>query len=585
MMRWWVGAVAAMGLAQAANAGELDLEILRGAELDDSPPPRIEVTSPSPNIARTSPLAIWSGFYAGGHIGAGWGLTNFSEPFVGGSVYGGKVPTRGFLAGGQFGYNWQSENLVLGFEADVSGMDSDGSNTCIAFSGQYVSATCRARPDIAVDLTGRLGWAYGHSNHSLVYAKGGFAFVHNRIDITTNAASGFGLAPLTTSYGFMKAGWIAGVGVEHMIAPAWTVKVEYDYTGIGQQGFATPPGLFQPTAGVNSYILGPSATTRVGQGFQQVKLGLNYNFGMDPRARWDAPSSAIPLRSHESLLPAGWEIETGARYWYSGGSFQKDLGSTTNPALATTLNSRLTYNTTANSAEFFGRIETPIGIFVKGNIGAGALAGGRLNDEDWAIFNGTVPYSNTVSDPVKGHINYATLDVGYDFFRGPGYKLGVFGGYNYYTDNKSAYGCSQAANLNSDCVTPIPNNVLVITENDIWKSYRAGFNGEVMVTDRVKLGTDVAYLPYVTFNGTDDHVLRGLISSERGTGRGWQIESVLSYLITDRLSVGVGGRYWAMWTNKNATADFNGAACPCQTQPAKAERYGVFLQAAYNFGG
>jgi outer membrane protease len=200
-------------------------------------------------------------------------------------------------------------------------------------------------------------------------------------------------------------------------------------------------------------------------------------------------------------VASGWDVEVGARYWYSSGRFQKDLGSTTDPALANILNSRLTYNSTANSGEFFGRVDTPLNVFVKGNIGAGSLSGGHMNDEDWVIFGGTVPYSNTLSDPVKGSIDYATLDLGYDFFRGAGYKLGAFVGYNYYKENKSAYGCAQIANQLSDCVPAIPSSVLVITEVDTWKSFRIGVNGEVMIADRLKLGADIAYLPYVNFNG------------------------------------------------------------------------------------
>ncbi len=320
------------------------------------------------------------------------------------------------------------------------------------------------------------------------------------------------------------------------------------------------------------------------QNFQEVKLGLNYKIGMDPTARWGSASSAFPVKAPVMIVAPGWEFEAGARYWYSSGKFQKDLGITADPALASILTSRLTYNSTANSGEFFGRVDTPLNVFVKGNIGAGSLSGGQMNDEDWVIFGGTVPYSNTLSDPVKGSIDYATLDVGYDFFRGAGYKLGAFVGYNYYKENKSAYGCAQIANQLSDCVPAIPSSVLAITEDDTWKSFRVGVNGEIMITDRLKLGADVAYLPYLTFNGTDDHVLRALIIQESGTGRGLQLESILSYLITDQFSVGVGGRYWAMWTTQNAIADSAGAPCPCQTQPAKAERYGVFLQAAYRFG-
>jgi opacity protein-like surface antigen len=477
------------------------------------------------------------------------------------------------LAGGEF-------TLVTGFEADLDWLDSDGTNTCLAASGLFVSANCRARPNLMGDLTARVGWAYGQFNHSLLYAKAGAAFIHNQADITTNATESFvALPPQVTSARSSKLGWTIGAGVEHAIAPAWSVKLEYDYAEFGEQNVAIPQGIVQVVPGnPATYFLTPAGTTRMNQNFQQVKLGLNYKIGADPGARWGSAPAAFPVKA-----PVMAEVEAGARYWYSSGKFQKDLGSTTDPALANILNSRLTYDSTANAGEFFGRVEIPLNMFVKGNIGLGSLSGGHLYDEDWVIFGGTVPYSNTLSEPVKGTIDYATLDLGYDFFRGAGYKLGAFVGYNFYKENKSAYGCSQIANPLSDCVPAIPSSVLVISEDGVWKSARVGVSDEVMIADRFKLGADVAYLPYVTFNGTDDHVLRNLISPESGTGRGVQLEGILSYLVTDRFSLGFGGRYWAMWTTKDAITEFGGAPCPCQTLPAKTDRYGVFVQAAYRF--
>ena len=107
-------------------------------------------------------------------------------------------------------------------------------------------------------------------------------------------------------------------------------------------------------------------------------------------------------------------------------------------------------------------------------------------------------------------------------------------------------------------------------------------NGEIMLTDGLRASVDVAYLPAVKFDGTDDHVLRSLISPEWGWGRGVQLEAILSYAVTPAFSVGAGGRYWAMWTREAYTA-FGGGPCPCQTLPSRTERYGMFLQAAYRF--
>lgn len=113
---------------------------------------------------------------------------------------------------------------------------------------------------------------------------------------------------------------------------------------------------------------------------------------------------------------------------------------------------------------------------------------------------------------------------------------------------------------------------------------RVGLSGAYMITDRLKLQADVAYLPYVKFDGTDNHVLRALITQESGIGTGLQLDGVLSYAVNDEFSVGVGARYWSMWTTAQTIAEVTGTPCPCQTLPAKTELYGVFAQASYQFG-
>jgi opacity protein-like surface antigen len=528
----------------------------------------------------------WTGGYVGVHVGAAWGTTNFSDPF-GSSLYGDRVRTPAFLGGGQIGYNWQAATSpwVFGLEADISGLVSDGTHTCLAFSGFFVSANCRVRPDATTTLTGRIGYAIGPQGRTLLYLKGGLAGVHDHIDLATNAI----LPPQATSANVWKWGGTAGAGVEHALTPAWSLKLEYDYLGFGGRSVATPVSLLQvappsPTA----YVTTASNASNVTQNLHQVKLGLNYRLGMDPWTGWPTASPSYPVKAvHKSPPRAawapGWDVEAGARYWLSFGRFQKDLGSGTTPATANVLNSRLIYDTTANSGEFFGRVETPQNIFVKGFVGGGKLASGKLNDEDWGLGGGVVPYSNTISDPVTGKISYATVDVGWDVFRAPDHKLGAFAGYNYYREDKAAYGCVQIANQFSDCVPSIPSSVLGITEDDTWRSLRVGLNGEIMLLDGLRLSGDVAYLPYVKFDGTDNHVLRNLVSPEWGRGRGVQLEAILSYDVTPAFNIGAGGRYWAMWTTEAYTS-FGGAPCPCQTLPSKTERYGMFLQASYKFG-
>ena len=190
--------VAAIGLVHEAAAAEIDTAYLRGSDayqVQQGAIPWYPTSAPAPSdlpifkgpIAPAPPAWFWTGFYGGVHVGAVAGTANFTDPF-GSSIFGDNVTTPGFLAGGQIGYNWQvpNSNLVLGVEADASWLTSDGTNTCLAYSGFFVSANCRAQPNTMGDLTARVGWAYGQFNHSLFYVKGGAAFVHNQIDITTN---------------------------------------------------------------------------------------------------------------------------------------------------------------------------------------------------------------------------------------------------------------------------------------------------------------------------------------------------------------------------------------------------------------
>ena len=539
-------------------------------------------------IPAYAPSWSWTGFYVGAHLGAGSASTQFSDP-RGPAIYGGTVRSPSFLGGGQAGYNWQIPNskFVLGIEGDVSGYFSDGSATCLASSGFFISANCRVYPGVGGSLTGRLGWAAGAQGRTLVYAKGGVAALQERIDITSNA-----LNPLfspSTGFDGTRWGWTAGAGVERAITPAWSFRLEYDYAKFGALNIATPQSFLQVAPPLpNGYLYTAGGTSSVSQNLQTVKLGLNYKIGVDGDARFQPAESDYRLRgaTDAGAIP-GIDVEIGGRVWYSSGRFQKDLGATPFQSQQNVLVSRLTYDTTAASGEVFGRVDTAQNIFLKGYVGGGKILSGNMHDEDWLIFDGTVPYSNTLSS-VTGDIGYATLDLGYSLFRGPSANVGAFVGYNYYKDDKSAYGCVQIANRFSDCVPSIPNSTLGITQSNKWNSFRIGANGVVKVMDGLTLTADAAYLPFVNYTGVDNHVLRtdvsNTVSPESGTGHGVQLEAVLSYAIGKNFSVGAGGRYWAMWA-PGASTNIFGTDCPCQTLPVRAERYGGFIQASYKLDG
>ena len=164
-------------------------------------------------------------------------------------------------------------------------------------------------------------------------------------------------------------------------------------------------------------------------------------------------------------------------------------------------------------------------------------------------------------------------------------KVGAFVGYNEYRDDKSSFSCSQIAFPASGFCNP-PRNVFVLGENDKWQSVRVGGNAEVMLTDRLKLSADVAYVPYTKLTGQDSHPLRPFVADETGKGIGTQAELFLNYYVTPQFSVGAGGRYWAMWTTSGTDCrEPPNGQCPAalQNMQFKTERYGLMLQAAYKF--
>ena len=523
--------------------------------------------------ATADPLARrfdWSGAYVGIHTGGALGLVDVEDRF-GGSIFGDTVRTPGLLAGGQLGYNWQFGATVLGLETDASWADMDGTNTCFAFSGFYVSSNCRTAIDALGTVTGRLGRRLPFDDRTLLYGKAGLAWEHSKTQATVNG--GFGL-PSTSTSGF-DVGWTLGAGAERAIAPHWSLRAEYDFLSFGGEGFTAPASIVQ-SGGI--LVNAAGAATEIAQDIHRFKIGMNYRLGADGPTDGDwrdafRPGAPVPAVSRT-------EIEAGTRYVHGWGQFHKDLGVTSLSSLA----SRLTYDSTGtDGAELFARIDASSDIMVKGVVGAGA-GGGHMNDEDWGLpsppFPAFVPYSNTLSD-VDDEIRYWILDVGYDWWRGPNYKVTPFVGYSYFQQDMKALGCRQIANPNSDCVPALPAGVLGITEYDRWQALRLGGAVEVPLAPRLRLDAEAAYLPYVSFSGTDNHVLRSLLSPEDGHGIGVQLEAMLSYAVTDALSIGVGGRYWSMWTT-SGNVNFGGTGVFVPMRYA-AEQAHLLVQGSYKF--
>jgi high affinity Mn2+ porin len=208
----------------------------------------------------------WSGFYAGGHFGYGWGSSHWSTPGSSGA-FGLAHPidtfneSGSFFLGVQAGYQTMFANrVVIGAEIDgsfpswpdLNGLSIGGISTLpSAFGPETYSETMRSFGTVR----GRLGYAPGSW---LFYATGGFAWAYDRLTLT-QLNTGANEAPF-----LWRFGWAAGAGVETPIAPHWTAKLEYLFTDYGNST-VTFPGVGAPFTA--NFTL------------QELRAGVDYQFG------------------------------------------------------------------------------------------------------------------------------------------------------------------------------------------------------------------------------------------------------------------------------------------------------------------
>jgi outer membrane immunogenic protein len=158
----------------------------------------------------------WTGFYLGGHVGGSWSNVDIED-----SVDKFSTSPDGIIGGGQLGYNLQRGNIVYGVEVDLGYQNLNSKKHDVYVNGDTLST----KGGFQGDATGRIGLATGPA---LLYAKGGVAFLNAETKYERNA-NNFDSARDTL------VGWTAGAGVEYMVRPAWSIKVEYQHFDYGDQ--------------------------------------------------------------------------------------------------------------------------------------------------------------------------------------------------------------------------------------------------------------------------------------------------------------------------------------------------------------
>ena len=529
----------------------------------------------------------WSGFYAGMNVGIAWGQFDpVTSTVRGGTIAAGPVSLInaagqqnagpfGFSGGVQAGYNWQSGSWVAGIEGDVSYLHLNFPAVVYVPFSPFNTNTgvinAYANANWVATLRPRLGFASGSW---LYYVTGGLALTQFDDDfaLSVDTAGGGNFFEQSSEIKGFHVGYVAGGGIEHAIDNNWSVRTEYQHVGFGRVT-ARQTAIDAPQAITQSADLDADI----------VRLGLNYRFGgADPAAA--AGGSFAPQDSGSIWTKSNWEFDVGTRAFFSNG-----LDEESNPLFGVppVVLSRLFWgNMNSLAGETYARVDHASGWFVKGNLGAGGIFNGTLNDEDFPAFGVNSGYSNTLSK-ITGSLGYATLDLGYTILRAPGAKLGAFVGSNYYSEQALGHSCVQLAD--GDSCFGVTTNYLIISQDDHYNSMRIGLSSEFMLTDRLKFVADAAYVPLVNMSGVDYHNARGAYFPETDSdGYGTMMEGVFSYNVTDHWDIGVGGRYWA-WTMRHGTSESvfeTLGSSPPSPEPNNygTRRYGAFVQSGYHWG-
>ena len=219
------------------------------------------------------PLFNWAGFYVGGNVGGAWTTQQWVNS-ANTTVFGDLSPGQGFrqrgsgfFGGGQMGYNWQASNYVFGLEGTIAGLDNRGTVLNTVF-GIGLDDRFSWRTDWMATITGRAGLAF---NNNLLYVKGGWAGVNNRLSVSDTVPPNVGSGSSTQWHN----GWTVGAGWEYGFTANWIVGLEYDYSSFERKTYQLAGG----SAGTYTFDAKP-------RDIQSAVVRLSYKFGAPLVARY-----------------------------------------------------------------------------------------------------------------------------------------------------------------------------------------------------------------------------------------------------------------------------------------------------------
>jgi opacity protein-like surface antigen len=313
--------IQAGGFRDASTAGSQHIDVVRaGVSYKFGETAKYASVPYAKAPAISAPLASWAGFYAGAHGGYGWGENPFSVPsaltMINGGDLGGTRPA-GWVAGGQFGHNWQYDRVVTGLEADFSAADLKGASNTVtnAGGGGSLSLGLDDKVKYLGTVRGRLGYAV--TPNWLLYGTAGLAWERFERAQTTTTTAPAGSVTTRSMSPSDRFGWVAGVGGEVMLgSPNWIARLEYLHYDFGSINGDGTFFVDQPGTSINASI------TAGHQTIDLVRAGVSYKFGPDAPLAAASPAYAKAPRMPAPLQSwAGFYLGAHAGYGWKQNDF------------------------------------------------------------------------------------------------------------------------------------------------------------------------------------------------------------------------------------------------------------------------
>ncbi len=249
---------------------------------------KTSATSSAKRQSSSSSDNPWTGWYVGGFVGSNFsrGSGDVSTVFAPTGYFATssvnavnnagatRVKKNGFTGGGQGGYNYQSGNFLVGFEADF------GSNRAEMFSFSSAIYPCCGPDSFFISQSVGTEWMFTarpragvvHKN-ALFYVTGGVAVTD--VEYGSVFSDNFANALETNFFGKTKVGWTGGGGVEVKLAKRWSVKGEYLFADFGRtSSTSTNLTAFTPSQSFPENVFTHSAYLKN----HNLRFGINFHF-------------------------------------------------------------------------------------------------------------------------------------------------------------------------------------------------------------------------------------------------------------------------------------------------------------------